>query len=181
MTRTPSPTPSRSASLLRLLLSAAVVLAAGLALWGFTAQETTAEGDSTHGLKAGKVELKSIGALEMGPLGVLFVADSIGTSVYALGVGRIKPPGERVDQVEDLDGKIAAMLGTEPRNIFIQDMPVDTDSGPTYLSIHRGQGEAARPVLLRVMRNGKIGEVALGDIPHARVDISKAPAEDAKM
>jgi len=186
MTRTPSPTSttsSRSASLLRLLLSAAVVVAAGLALWAFTVQDSAAqnESESNLGLKAGKVDLKSIGALEMGPSGVLFVADSVGSSVYALGVGQPRASGEAVDQVEDLDGQIAAMLGTQPRNVFIQDMAVDTDTGTTYLSIHRGQGEAARPVLLRVMRDGEIGEVALENIPHARVDISDAPAKDAKM
>lgn len=181
MTRTPTPTPSRSASLLRLLLSAAVVLIAGLVLWAFTAQETVAEGDSAYGLEPGKVELKSIGALEMGPPGVLFVADSLGASVYALGVGQPRASGEAVDEVEDLDGRVAAMLGTQPRNIFIQDMAVDTDTGTAYLSILRGQGDSARPVLLRVMRDGEIGEVALGNIPHARVDISDAPANDAKM
>lgn len=183
MTRTPSPNPSSSGSFswLRLLLTAAVVVAGGLTLWAFTVQETVAEGDPDHGLEPGKVELKSIGALEMGPDGVLFAADSLGTSVYALDVGRPKPAGEPAEQIEDLDGKIAAMLGTRPRDIYIQDMAVDGDTGTAYLSIHRGQGEQARPVLLRVLRDGKIEEVSLADIRHARLNISNAPPEGEKM
>ena len=183
MTRTPSPNPSssRSSSWLRLLLTAAVVLVGGLSLWAFTAQETAAEGDSHHGLKPGKVALKSIGALEMGPAGVLFAADSQGTSVYALDVGQPEPTGEPVERIEDLDGQIAALLGTTPRDVYIQDMAVDPDTGTAYLSIHRGQGEDAQPVLLRVFRDGKIEEVSLTDIRHARVDISNAPPKGEKM
>lgn len=183
MSRTPSPTSSslRSSSWLRLLLTAAVVLVGGLALWAFTAQEIVAEGGSAQGLKPGKVTLASIGALEMGPDGVLFAADSQGASVYALDVGQPKPTGEPAERIEDLDGKIAALLGTSPRDVYIQDMAVDPDTGTAYLSIHRGQGEQARPVLLRVLRDGKIEEVSLGDIRHARVDISNAPPAGEKM
>lgn len=183
MTRTPSPNPSSfgSSSWLRLLLSAAVVVVGGLALWAFTAHETAAEGGSPHGLKPGKVELQSIGALEMGPAGVLFAADSLGTSVYALDVGQPQPAGEPVERLEDLDLQIAALLGTRPRDVYIQDMAVDPDTGTAYLSIHRGQGDQVRPVLLRVLRDGEIQEVSLSDIRHARVDISNAPPEGEKM
>lgn len=174
---TASPTPR---TVLRLLFTAAVVVAAGLALWIFTASDLDAD-TSTDGLKVGKVELQSIGALEMGPDGVLFAADSLGTSVYALDVGNAKAKGEPVEQVEDVDGKIAAMLGTQPRDVFVQDMAVDSATGATYLSIHRGQGDQARPVLLRVLRDGTIEEVGLGNIRHARLEISDAPAKDAKM
>jgi len=170
---------------LRTLLTAAVVLATGFGLWTFTAAETVAasgaEGDSGHGLEPGKVELHSIGALEMGPGGVLFAADSQGAAVYALDVGHPKADGEPVERIEDVDGKIAALLGTRPRDLFIQDLAVDPDTGTAYLSLHRGQGEQARPVLMRIFRDGEIEAVRLDDIRHAQVAISNAPAEGEKM
>jgi hypothetical protein len=182
MTRTLSPSSSsRSSSWFRLLVTLAVVLLGGFILWVVSAQGTAATGESPQGLKPGKVALKSIGALEMGPGGVLFAADSLGTAVYALDVGHPKPTAEPVERLEDVDGKIAALLGTRPRDIYIQDMAVDPDTGTSYLSILRGQGDQARPVLLRVLRDGTIEEVSLKDIRHSRLDLSDAPAEGEKM
>lgn len=183
MTRTLSP--NQISSWLRLLLTAVVVVLGGLVLWIVSVSNTTAatavEGASGQGLEANKVELESIGALEMGPDGVLFAADSLGAAIYALDVGHPKAAGEPVEEVEDLDAKIAAMLGTHPRDVFIEDMAVDPETGTTYLSLLRGRGEQARPVLLRVLRDGTIEEVALGSVRHTRLDISNAPARGAKI
>ncbi len=138
-----------------------------------------AEGDA---MTAGKADLRSAGALELGPGNVLFVGDSEGAAVYAL---EVTPPASsgsgKIDTVEDLDGKIAALLGTTPRDVFIQDMAVHRPSGTAYLSITRGAGEDALPVIVQVGRDGNIVVVDLERIRHSRLPIAKAPAKDAKL
>ncbi len=125
--------------------------------------------------------LTSIGALALGPAGVLFAADPVGTKVYALHIEPPSPSGEGVDRVEDIDSKIASMLGTTERNIFIKDMEHDSATGTTYLSLDRGQGEAALPVLVRVLRDGTIEEVPLDSVRHEALAITNAPAADEEV
>jgi hypothetical protein len=48
-----------------------------------------------------------------------------------------------------------------------------------YLSVQRGRGDAAQPVLVRIGRlDGSIADVPLDDVPVAEVAIGDAPAED---
>lgn len=142
-------------------------------------QDGTAAGSDVAA--ANPFELTSIGALELGPEGTLFVADPQAATIYALELG---PGGDEVASVEyridDLDGKIADRLGTSPREIFVQDLAVHPKTGVAYLSVTRGQGEAAVPVLLRVTPEGEISEVPR-TTPHTTLELQNAPAEDAMM
>ncbi|MCH9651374.1 MAG: hypothetical protein K0U98_24320 [Deltaproteobacteria bacterium] len=133
------------------------------------------------GLALGKAELQSIGALEFGPPGILFVADSKGTSVYALEVPAAE--GEAVTEIpsiENLDEKIAARLGVGPRDVAIQDMAVQEKSGMIYLSVMRGRGDGAKPVLLTIDQEGKLSELSLAKVRHDRLEITNPPVEDDK-
>ncbi len=155
-----------------LLTLAAVTLA--FAAWSL------ADAKATH-QQTGKVGLKSIGALEFGPDGVLFVGDSQGAAVYAIDVGAPTSGSGPLETVEDLDEKIASLLGTTVRDVAVQDMAVHQPSGTVYLSIMRGRGDGAAPVLVRVSRGGEIAEVRLDDVGYSKLDIPDAPAEDAKL
>ena len=142
----------------------------------------TAHADSAKdSLQTGKVALQSIGALEMGPDGILFVADPQGAAVWALDVA---PPekreGEPMGMLEDLDGKLAALLGTSPRDVYVRDMIVHEASGTVYLSLTRGEGDAAIPLLFQVASDGAISEISLASIAHQKLDIANAPGPDAK-
>jgi hypothetical protein len=58
-------------------------------------------------------------------------------------------------------------------------MTVHPVSHNVYLSVQRGHGDAAQPVLVRVGRlDGSITDVPLDDVPVAVVAIGDAPAED---
>ena len=117
-------------SLLLTILTAAVT---GAAIWSLAA----AAADPS--MKKGKVELKSIGALEFGPQSILFIADSAGSAVYAVEVkGPKKASLPYREPITDVDQKIAALLGTTPRDIFIKDMAVHEPSGAAFLSVMRG-------------------------------------------
>ena len=129
-------------------------------------------------MQTGKAELKSAGALAIGPDGVLFVGDSMGAAIYALDVND-KTPAKAGTTVEvmGINDKIASMLGTTADQIRIQDVVVNPISKNVYLSVSRGKGPDAVPVILRVAA-GKISEVSLDNIKHSSVSLPDPPAKD---
>jgi hypothetical protein len=132
-------------------------------------------------LKTGKAELKSAGPLAFGPNGVLFVGDSAAASVVALDTGDTKPAktAGNID-IKGINQKIAGLLGTAPDQIRIEDVVVNPVSKQVYMSVSRGLGPDASPVILRVDAAGKISELSLNDIKHAKVSLTDAPSPDAK-
>jgi hypothetical protein len=130
-------------------------------------------------LKSGKAELKSAGPMAFGPEGILFVGDPLGAQVFALATGDTKAAKDSGAEVAGLHEKIANLLGTTPDQILVNDLAVNPISKRAYLSVSRGRGPDATPVILRV-KGGKVEEVNLGNIPHSSVALPNAPAPDAK-
>jgi len=128
-------------------------------------------------LKAGKAELKSAGPLAFGPEGILFVGDSIGATIYALDSDDRTPAkaGAKIE-VKGINQKIAALLGTTPDQILINDMAVNPISRNVYFSVSRGRGPDAVPMILRADLMGKISEVSLNNVKHSMVALPDAPA-----
>jgi hypothetical protein len=141
-------------------------LVLGIALLSVSARA----GDLTGSLKKGTPDLKSAGALAFGPEGILFIADTQGAAVFAIATGDQKTtrPVAPTLKVEGIDEKIASMLGTDSRGIKINDLAVNPTSGNAYLSVMRGTGPEAAPVLVRVKRGGSIEEFPLKDVPFAK-------------
>src|SRR5262245_57190204 len=116
--------------------------------------------DQTDSLKKGTPELKSIGPLAFGPDGILFVGASRGAAIFAIDTGDRSPAaGSGPITVPGIDAQIASLLGTSEKEILINDLAVNPASGNAYLSISRGRGPDATPVLLRVNRDNKIEDV----------------------
>jgi hypothetical protein len=130
--------------------------------------------DLTASLKAGTPDIKSVGALAFGPEGILFVGDPQGAAIFAIDTGDRTPAPAGPFKIEGIDEKIAAMLGTEGKQIAINDLAVNPASNRAYLSISRGKGPAAAPVLLRVDREGKIDEVPLKDVKFSKANLPNA-------
>ena len=138
--------------------------------------------DATRSMQRSDLKMQSIGALEFGPGGVLFAGDSLGGAVFAIDVGAAESSASTVKlaKVADLDEKLGAMLGTSARDVFIKDMAVHPSSGAVYLSIMRGRGPDAKPVLMRLSGDG-IAEVPLDSRLHSKLVLTDAPAADAKV
>jgi hypothetical protein len=136
-------------------------------------------GQGLASLKAGKAQLASAGVLAFGPDGVLLVGDSQGAKIFALDTGD-RATGSGAVNVARINEKIAAMLGSSADQILINDMAVNPVSKKVYLSVSRGRGPDAMPVILRVDSAGKIEELALDNIKHASVELVNAPAADAQ-
>lgn len=140
---------------------------AGLLTSAFLAGSSLAA-DLTESLKPGTPDIKSVGPLAFGPDGVLFVGDRQAAAIFAIDTGDRTPAPAGPFKVEGVDEKIAAMLGTEAKQITLNALAVNPASGRAYLSISRGRGPDAAPVLVRVDREGKIEEVPLKDVKFSK-------------
>lgn len=144
------------------------------------AAASLAAASHTASLQAGKADLKSAGALAFGPDAILFVGDPMGAAVYALDTNdRGSGPSGPVE-VKGVGEKIAALLGTAPDQIMINDMAVNPISKKVYLSVSRGLGPTAMPVILRANHAGKLEEVALDNVKHSRIALPNVPDAEKK-
>jgi hypothetical protein len=133
--------------------------------------------DLSTGLKTGTPDLKSAGPLAFGPEGILFIGDTQGAAVFAVATGDQSPSqGAGPIKIEGIDGKVAALLGTTEKDILFNDLAVNPLSGNAYLSVSRGRGPDAAPVILRINREAKIEEMPLKDVKFASSSLTNAPA-----
>jgi hypothetical protein len=143
----------------------------------FAVADTTTPANLTASLTVGKVQLKSAGALAFGPEGVLFVGDSVGGTVAEIDTADRQEArsGAKIN-IEGIDTKIAAMAGVTPDDIAINDVKVNPISKNVYLSVTRGRGPDAVPLIVRVNAAGQVSNVSLDNIKHASVSLTDAPA-----
>ncbi len=121
--------------------------------------------------------LTSIGALTFAPDGTLFAADPQSAAILAIELGPFGSGGAQgAKAIPSLDQKIAAMLGTEPREVTITDLAVHPRTKNAFVAAMRGQGAAATPVLFRIDGVGKIALVALQGLKFSKVALPNPPA-----
>lgn len=137
-------------------------------------------GANLDSLQGGKADLKSAGPLAFGPEAILFVGDSVGASLFALDTADRTPSRGGSLDIKGINQKIAAALGTTPDQILVNDAAVNPISKNVYLSVSRGRGPDAVPVILRVDAAGKITELALDNIRHSKVSLPGPVAADTK-
>jgi hypothetical protein len=130
---------------------------------------------TTSGMTTGKADLKSAGALAFGPDGILFVGDSMSASIFALDTNDNKATAGAKVEVKAINEKIAALLGSAADQIIINDVAVNPASKNVYISVSRGRGPDALPVILKVDGAGKISELRLDNINHSSVKLPNAP------
>jgi hypothetical protein len=125
----------------------------------------------------GNVQLKSAGALAFGNDGVLFIGDSLAGSVIAIDTRDTKKSATAPGlDIKGINEKAAALLGTTPDQILINDVKVNPISKNVYLSVSRGKGPEAIPVILRVDAAGKLSEFSLDNVAYASASLADAPA-----
>jgi hypothetical protein len=135
-----------------------------------------AEKKLATGLKKGTPDLKQAGPLAFAPEGILLVGDSQGAAIFAIDTGdRPSRPAEGGLKVEGVKEKIAGLVGADIKQVTINDLAVNPLSGNAYLSVTRGQGKEALPVLLRVDHSGKIEELPLKDVNFAKATLPNPP------
>jgi hypothetical protein len=156
-----------------LLLKSTLALAVAMSLSIAPAAER-AVSNATNGVGPA---FKSIGPLTFGSDGLLFAADAQSAAILALDLGTLTQggaPGAKA--IPGIDAQIAAILGTDVREISVTDLAVHPKTRNAYLSVMRGQGTNARAVLLRVDGAGKIEVLSLDKVKYSKVDLPNAPA-----
>jgi hypothetical protein len=153
-------------------------LASGLLALGVLTGSLAAQ--AADGLQLGKPALKSIGPLAFAPNGVLLAGDTASASLFAIATGDTTrgDAAQRI-AVEGIDAKVAALLGTTPAEIAINDIAVNPISHQAYLAVSRGRSADAMPVLVRVKLDGTLEQVSLESVRYAKVDLTNAPAAPA--
>jgi hypothetical protein len=123
----------------------------------------------------GTPDIKSAGPIAFGPNGVLIVGDPLGAAVFAIETKDTAKNGGAKYSLEGIDKKIADMLGTTTDDILINDLAVNPVSGTVYLSVSRGRGPDAVPVILQVSGDGDIKPLELENVAYAKADLKNAP------
>jgi hypothetical protein len=151
-----------------------------LALLGLCAMTPAMQADDlAKSLKSGKADLKSAGALAFGPDGVLFVGDTQSGAVWAIGTGdTAKADSMTAVEVEKLDKKVADQLGVPASDVMINDLAINPVSGKAYLSVARGRGPSATPVIFQIS-GSSMKELDLSNIPFATVELPALPKAGA--
>ena len=137
---------------------------------------------ATTSMHLGAVQLQSAGVMYFSSDGTLFVADPRGAAIYAIDVAESFRDTTRTGvRVDDVDGKIAAALGTTRDQIHIVDMVAHPLSQSLYFSLTRGKGNDAVPLVVSVTKaDEKVTVLPLERIMNARASIADAPNADAK-
>jgi len=132
---------------------------------------------AAHGgwLHIGAPDLRSADILTFAPDGLLLVGDSRGSAVFAFDVADAGTATSADVTVSDLDSRMAARLGTTPRDISIRDLAVHPKSHNVYLSVVRRRDADSAPILVRVSSGGRLDVVSLSAIPFARASLPNPP------
>jgi hypothetical protein len=134
--------------------------------------------DLVSQLSKGTAELVSAGPIAFAPDGILLAADPKNATIVAIATGDVSGGGKSAEYaIDKLDEKIAAALGTTAKEMDIVDLATNPLSGNVYVSVARGRGPDATPVLLCVKPGGAIEEVKLKNVPTATAKLPNA-AED---
>jgi hypothetical protein len=145
---------------------------------------------AAHGALPGS--LQSAGVLAFGPDNVLFVGDITGAAVHAFSLreGDFAAQTdvtlgnfhnfEGRDLVQNVDRKLAALFGTTPDKVVVNDLAVHQPSQQIFISVERGRGTDARPAIVKVNR-GQLELLDLKGIPHTKVAIANEPDSKAML
>ncbi len=130
---------------------------------------------ATTGMNTGNANVKSAGPLAFGPNGILFIGDSLGAQVVAIDTADTAKSASGAVNVQGIDKKIAAALGTSADQITIRDVATNPVSKNVYLSVSRGRGADAMAVLLKLDSAGKLSEVKLDKVKYSAVSLPNPP------
>jgi hypothetical protein len=125
--------------------------------------------DITSSLKAGKAELQSAGVMTFGTNGVLFVADSLGATIYAIDTEDRAASTASAMNITGLSAKVAGLLGIAADQVVVNDVAVNPISRNAYVSVARGRGPDAAAVIVKVTPDGKLTTLGLDNIKHAKI------------
>lgn len=130
--------------------------------------------------KQGKPDIKSAGALAFGPPGVLFVGDTQGAALFAIGVDAGAGKHAASVRVEGVDAKLAAAVGAKAADVAINDIAVQPRTGVVFLSASRGRGPDAAAVLASIDGAGTLTVLPLDNVAWSKIALTNVPSAEDK-
>lgn len=124
----------------------------------------------------------SIGPLAFAPDGTLFAADRTAASIVAMRLPEVDvkvgdPLGKLgTGDVDNIDTKIGALLGTDAAGVTITDLAVHPTTKNSFISVMRGTGPTAQAALVRVDGAGHISLVAMDTVTFTSVSLPNPAA-----
>lgn len=111
--------------------------------------------------------LQSATVLEFADADTLFVADSTGGAIHAIGLPEaVAAPAEPAPyNLLDLDGLLADALGADPRRMTYHDLAVHPVTREAYVSLTTTIDDAEQPVIVSVARDGTVRRLDLAAMP----------------
>ncbi len=138
---------------------------------------------------ADTVNMQSAGALAFDDGNVLFVGDGRAGVVRAFDFGDAgfdDQSGYQLGRAQTFEGRtifngldheLAALLGVPADQVTINDMAVHKPTGQIVMSVHRGLGPDAEPVLFKV-NNGELELLDLSAAEHSEMSVGPVPTEE---
>jgi len=138
----------------------------------------------TSEFEVGSPEIQTISTMDFGPQGILLIGDALGGTITAIETNDLKPnestEGLRID---DLQGKLAALLGTQADNVVIHDIAVNPISQTPYLAVSKANRRelgywrlpndvAQASLIIKVLADGTMEEFSLQQVSHDQMKIS---------
>ena len=134
------------------------------------------------GLSVGTPDIASVGPLTFGPAGVLFIADNVGANIFAVDVADSNDGPPQDVNLDNIDAALASYLGCARDDVSIRDMAVHPTSNNLYLSVMRGAGDSAIPVIFKIAGDGSIADVPLENVAFSQYAImDAADADDPRV
>lgn len=121
--------------------------------------------------------LASAGPLCFGPDGILFASDPRAAALLAIQTGDVKKDRPGAIEVENLQNRLAGLLGTKTDEVRIVDLAVNPASGQAYLSVARGRGPDGHGALVRVRDDGELELLDLSKLETSRTTLDFAPED----
>lgn len=124
----------------------------------------------------GDIQLKSLTSITFSKEGVLFLADPLGMKIYALDE---KQPTVGVPErleVNNIDEKIAALLGVGVRDIKIEDMAVNPTSREVYFAVTR-RGSSLQPSIVKVNGKGDLSAFNMSGVNYYETSLADIPTK----
>ena len=128
-------------------------------------------------LRRGTPEIASMNSIAFNDDGVLFVGDSKSAKIVAVDLEEAKTSKVISVNVDNLDRKIAALLGATADGIRINDMAVNPVSQYIDVAV---TAPNETPVLIRVNTSAEVSVVDLGDVLFSELAIKNPVAADKK-
>lgn len=118
----------------------------------------------------GTPAIQAIDVINFAPEGVLLIGDGRGSQILAVQTGDTTTGKAFTKAITGIDKHLAGVLGTQASGIEIIDLAVNPASGRAYFAIRKQDDKSQ--VILSVDGNGKVVELELDNVSHARVKLS---------